>query len=93
MSAQARCCTHMGTDRGGTWARQGASSALQEPKRCLGSTDLLMCIGEMCATLQVLARERHGHGRGPWNARYDRKLTAQLHRLASQNKILQRGLG
>jgi len=50
-----------------------------------------MCIGEMCATLQVLARERHGHGRGPWNARYDRKLTAQLHRLASQNKILQRG--
>lgn len=33
-------------------------------KRCLGSTDLLICIGEMCATASLSEEPNMGHGRG-----------------------------
>jgi len=55
-------------------------------KRCLGSTDLLICIGEMCATAST-SEDKHGHGHGQ-NERFDRNGTATW--LA--DKILQRGL-
>lgn len=75
-------CTHMGFDRRdprermfGHWPCAKAHRFLQESKRCLGSTDLLVCIGEMCATASPSEGATCGHGRGHQR---DTTVTAQL---------------
>lgn len=76
MSAQARCVHAYGIDARAVIGHNAKAhlSLPQESKRCLGSTDLLICIGEMCATASTSEGE-HGHGRGQ-NERYDRNGTA-----------------
>lgn len=57
----------------GHWPHAKAHLSLQESKRwppSVGSTDLLVCIGEMCATASPSEERHDGHGRG--HQRYDR---------------------
>jgi hypothetical protein len=77
MSAQARCMHAYGIVNASRVGRSLATTPrlVFPPRDGLGSTDLLICIGEMCATASP-SEDEHGHGHG--HQMRDSTVMAQL---------------